>query len=353
MENNNAQAIIETVKALHKPELIELPGYDIEMDSRVQAALVPAGMSLVSVKSLLDEYRHTPRYIKTNAVATTAQSFADYMNRFRRDASAVFAMDDPAKPRLLGMLDYHERDEVAMEDAPSFCTHRISYAFPLSEEMRAWRAMSVKGLVGQEEFATFLQDRAHDIANPPIDWMQVDADEIRMILDLLNLHDDKGQIDDAADAEAFAVEASDADDERYIPRSALYKLRRIRWGSVQRLIQMARGIEITANGKASAGFNPRTGERQVSFVEEHETSDGRGRKVFVPDGFFVHVPVFEAGPRHLMPVRLRYRLQNGKVAWALELVDANRMVRLAVRAVAEQVGKDTNLPVFFGAPESS
>lgn len=336
----DAQAIIETVERLANVGALTLSTGD-------QVAAVPSAIELVDLKPFIDKYRTKPERIETIAAATSAESFIDYLRRFAKPATAVFAIDDPAAPKLLGMIDYHGQGDAA---EPSFCTHRIVYPLELSDEWHAWSGATDKGAMSQEEFAFFLQSRSHDIANPPVDWMAIEGPELDTILDILNLHDDQGDVNDSAAAEVL-TEAGEENDERYVPRSAIYKLRRIRWGSVQRLIQMARSIEISANAKATAGYNPRTGERQVSFVEEHEAADSRGRRVFVPDAFFLNIPVFEGGERHLVPVRLYYRLVGGQLKWWFELVDPRRMVRLAVRQVVAEVALGTGVPVFYGHPE--
>jgi hypothetical protein len=270
----------------------------------------------------------------------------------------IFAVDSD-KPSLLAVIDYHggtDREQPADGSGiqvgdetpgsialPRFGSHTVRYEFPISDQIRAWSAISGQAM-SHAEMATFIADRQFDIANPPLDWMQVKPETIALLTHLLNLGDDEGQIDDTAPDEPPA----DNGDDRYVPRSALYKLRQIRFGSTQRLIQLARNVEVAVNAKATAGYNPKTGERTLAFTEEHETHDRAGRKVIVPDAFLLRAPVFEGETPQLIPVRLAYRQKGGTLSWFMTLVEWRRVVRFAVKAEADRVQEATALPVFYG-----
>lgn len=311
---------------------------------RLALAILPEGRRIESLKPFLDELREAPRRIEGTPQATTIQSLIDYINRFKTGDSAVFA-DDGQKPSLTAILDFHGQGESAQ---PRFAVHRMRYDFPLSDQVLAWAAISGKPL-GHADMASFLAERQFDIANPPLDWMQVDRKIVDLLIFLLNLGDDAGQIDDEAVDEVFPDQIEG--DDRYVPRSALYKLRKIRFGSVQRLIQIARTVEISVNAKAVEGYNPKTGERTVTFSEEHQTHDGQGRRIVVPDAFLLRTPVFEGETPQLIPVRLQYRRgPGGGLSWFMTLVEWRRVLRFAVKAEAERVHAETSLPVFYGKP---
>lgn len=339
-------AVIDAVERLGGVEVVEIGGAD-GSGRNVEVLFVPSGKTVKSAKPFIDEWRETPERIRAAAAVTTAESFTDYVNRFRRDETAVFVNVEGA-PSLLGVVDYHGSGASA---DPSFCTHSVTYNFPLSDAMSAWVKATKAGAMDQEDFAYFLEEREFDIENPPADWSMLEPDELGVILDLLNIHGDRNPVDDA-DAAALAAEGGGDDDgeDRYIPRSAIYKLRKKRFGSSKRMMDLARGIAVGVGRKAVSAFNPRTGERSVSFSEEHETRDATGSKVVVPELFLVNIPVFDGGARHLLPVRLGYRVKGGAVKWAVELIDAPRLIRSAVDAVAAQVGQGTGCPVYYGKP---
>ncbi len=335
---DNSQPIIEAVERLSAPTIIG----ELTQDN-LALAIVPAGKKIENLQPFLDKLRDAPRRIEAAACVTTVTSFIDYVDRFKAPDTAIFATDDASSPSLLAIVDFHGQGDAA---APRFGVHTVRYGFPLSDQITAWSAISGHALA-HSDFATFLADRQFDIANPPLDWMQVDPATIKLLTHLLNLGDDAGQIDDTSPDEPPAD-----DDDRYIPRSALYKLRQIRFGSAQRLIQLARTVEVSVNDRATEGYNPKTGERTVIFTQEHQTSDKDGRKVIVPDAFLLRAPVFEGETSQLVPVRLQYRKKGGALCWFMTLVEWRRVVRFAVKAEADRVHEATGLPVYYGQPKA-
>lgn len=343
--DSDTQPIIDVIREIDRHDII-----GGTVPDELALAVLPSGRKIEDLTPYLDKLRVAPRRIAANAKVTSVTTLVDYLNRFKLTDSVIFANDAPASSSLLGIVDFHGGtgggDETPGSNAlPRFGRHRVEYDFPLSDQIKAWAAISGKAL-GHEEMATFLSERQYDIANPPLDWMQVDPTTIALLCHLLNINDDQGDIDDSA----ASVEPADDDDDRYIPRSALYKLRNVRWGSVQRLTQLSRTVEISVNAKATEGYNPKTGERTVEFTEEHETRDKTGRKVTVPDAFLLRVPVWEGETPQMIPVRLQYRKNGGRLSWFMTLVEWRRVIRFAVKTEAERVQKATSLPLFYGAP---
>jgi hypothetical protein len=339
----DAASIIENVERLAALEKITGAG---SLPEGLALAVVPKGKEVKDLQPFIDALRDAPKRIETTAKTTYVPSFIDYVNRFKTPDSAIFVNGDVSAPQLLGVVDYHGQGASA---APRFGKHRVTYGFPLSEQIKAWSAISGKAL-DHTEFATFLQDRQYDIANPPLDWMQVEPKTLDVMFALLNIEADQGQVDDGAPDSPAPAGDTDEGDDRYVPRSALYKLRKIRFGSSARLMQMARTIEVAVNAKAAEGYSPKTGERTVTFTEEHTTHDGQGRRITVPDMFLLKVPVWEAETAQLIPVRLQYRKVGAGLKWGLTLVEWKRVVLMAIKAEAERVKEATLLPIIYGAP---
>lgn len=356
--------VIEVVERLaaaeHLP--VSLEGIDRFYNASPLACILPNGKSVKSLKAILDEYRPHPDRIRTAAVVTTLASFVDYVNRFRRPETALFAEDAPDAPKLLGLIDFHGQGQAAL---PSYNTHAVTYSFPLSDALKAWVAATERcldprkgGLFTQEEFAYFLQDHNRDIENPPADWMMLDQDTIAHVCDLLNLHDDLAPQDEhgnyltmTGQVEEGAVD-EDEEDDRFIPQKALDKLRKVRFGSAHLLEKLAVGISLSLEMKVEQKYDTKTGKKTIHFKDEHEARTSTGRKVNVPDMFFLNIPVFESGERHLLPVRLFYRPAGTSLRWGVELVEPDRMVRLAVNKAARHAAAETGCPVYFGKPHS-
>lgn len=316
-------------------------------EETVQLAEISTGRTLVSIKKLIDEYRSQPERLAATAKIETLQSLIDYANRFKRPESALHAtLFEPYK--LTVKIDYHGQGADAV---PSFNTHRADYAFPLSEPMKAWMKAANGDLMTQEDFAFFLESRSVDIHNPPHDWQMLEASQLQLMLDLLNLRDDISLTDAAGryiDQEGKLIDSDGPEptDDRYIPRKAIYKLRRKRFATELHMEKFAAGIEITNNSKVAQSFDPKTGQKTLNYKDQHQDSEGRDVKV--PELFLINIPVFENGKRHLLPVRLYYRLLGGSVKWALQLIEPERMIRIAVEAAARQAAEETALPLFFG-----
>lgn len=55
--------------------------------------------------------------------------------------------------------------------------------------------------------------------------------------------------------------------------------------------------------------------------------------------------------KSVIPVRLRYRIANGRVAWSLLPHRAEDVLRLAVNDMVVRIAEATHLPVYAGVPE--
>src|SRR5258707_1381841 len=123
--------IIEAIERLSKAEFHELGDGHF--------AILPSGKKFVDLQPYIDALRDAPKRIDGNAELTTVPALIDYLNRFKTPDTALFAFDDPSKPALLGVIDFHGQGAAA---EPRFGVHRVSYAFPLSDQINAWSGIS-------------------------------------------------------------------------------------------------------------------------------------------------------------------------------------------------------------------
>ncbi|WP_044558699.1 DUF2303 family protein [Azospirillum sp. B4] len=360
-KSGDTSALIDFVTSTYGQSPISLPVKPEHLDPFYAGAIppvvaLPDGMRLHALKEFADAFRTRPGLISDRAVVTQAESLVDYVNRFKLAESALFLTDNPTEPALTAIIDYHGATAPAL---PANCKHTVRYAFPLTDQWKAWMKVTIassdpRTLLSQEDFANFMEDHQNDIENPPADWLMLTGDTLAVVLDLLNLHDDKAPKDeegnyiDTAQALVDASDPQDQDEDRYVPRSALYKLRQKRFGNVVRMTKLAQGVSLSQGSRVTQNINIRTGERELFFKEENSTHDGSGRKVTVPEMFFINIPVFEGDEPRLLPVRVFYRAGGGSLRWGLQLIDPNRMLRRAVGAVGRQVAEDTSLPLYFG-----
>ncbi len=67
--------------------------------------------------------------------------------------------------------------------------------------------------------------------------------------------------------------------------------------------------------------------------------------------FTLGIPIHVNGPAYRIPVRLRWRLQEGKVAFWYEIVRPHRFIEDALREVRQQIAESVNPPILAGVAE--
>lgn len=114
------------------------------------------------VASYFESRATRPHAKKGYAKTHTLSSFIALTNRHKKPESAVFADTDWTKPGFTAVIDYHAE---GADGLPAFGKHRISYAFPLSEEWKAWVGQNGKPM-DQGGFAAWIEDRIAELASP-------------------------------------------------------------------------------------------------------------------------------------------------------------------------------------------
>lgn len=265
-------------------------------------ASVPVGFdrkaqSFMSLKHLIEEQRYAPRRRKGTATAETLESFVALTNRHKDDESAIFGKTSWPDPKLTAVLNYDREGAGAR-----FGDHRIVYAFPLTEEFKAWVGCNARPMK-QDEFAAFLEEHAAELAAP-------------------------------SDGELSDYE----------------RLFNEKMATPSEVVALSRHLEVHVNAKAKQGIRLQTGERQVEFSEEHVNA--KGEAVVIPGVFMVSVPAFVDGDAVRIPARLRYRITGGEIKWFYQLYRWEFFLREQVGRDLKDAAKDTGLPAFEGAPET-
>jgi uncharacterized protein YfdQ (DUF2303 family) len=255
------------------------------------------GQKFVSLKALIEEHRIQPARRKGTASVETLKSFVDLVNRHKDAQSALFGKTSWPEPRLTAVLNYDAADAEAR-----FGDHRVVYAFPLTDEFKAWVGGNGK-LMSQADFAAFLEEHAAELAAP-----------------------------------------YDADKSNYEP------LFRETFATPSEMLSLSRELEVFVESRAKQGIRLQSGERVVEFAEEHQNA--KGEKVVIPGIFMVSVPAFVDGSNVRIPARLRYRIAGGDIKWFYQLYRWESFLREEVEHALADAAKETGLPAFEGAPES-
>jgi len=289
--SSDAAAIIDTVTALGEADLVNLVPET--------AVVVPKGKQLLSIKHLLDEQRAVPERICGTAELATLESFVEHVKAFARAETAIFANEH----RLLAVYDYHGvgKDAEQQQVRPGWCAHRAEYRFPLSREWLAWMGTR-DAPMSQSAFAEFLEDHVQDVVAPKDD-----------------------------DAKHFA--------------ELSFTL-----ATPAQLMLLSRNLKVRVESEAVNSPNLSSGEVEIAYKEKH--SDSTGAPLKIPGGFMLQIPVFVDGVAYRIPVRLRYRISGGKVAWQFVMHRWEVALKDAAQEAANSVKNDTGLPVYYGSPES-
>ena len=292
---NQARSLVEDYAA-PRIEWIKEPGTGVE-------APVSVGKNGVSAlpASLFDEYRAQPVRRTGTAVLTELDSLIAHVNRFKDADTALFANDNRSSPSITAVIDYHR---AGADSEPRFGQHRAKFAFPLSDEWKAWTGANKKTM-RMIEFAAFLEDRIIDVLEG---GEELPADMARFVKAI------GGNI-----------------------------------ASPTRLMEIAVGLKVNEKSAVGETVNLSSGEGEISFVSQH--TDGSGKPLKVPNLFLVGVPVFKGGPAYRIAVRLRYRKADGGLMFWYEMWREDRIFDDAFSEAVTKARDETGLPVFMGAPE--
>ena len=333
---SDSQVIADILKDHFKPTVLKVTGREGEPETEI--LILPdgnGGLNAQSVKRFGDEYRDSPERRKGTAVMTDLDSLIAHVNRFKDADSALFGIDHPDAPGIIGVINYHERvnpaeGETPPEDdqppRPRFGDHRCRYDFPLSDEWKAWAAADGEAME-MVDFAEFLEDRIVDVMNPP-DFLRIDFPQIP---------------DGTTDAPAPETDT----DKRL--HDLMLRIGGRACGPSS-LMELSCGLKVNEAAKVAQTNNLSTGEVQIRFETEHQDADGKPLKV--PNLFLLAISVFRGGPLYRVPVRLRYRLRGGTITWIMQMHRPDLVFNDAFDQACKRAAVETGLPLFMGQPES-
>ncbi len=285
---------------------------------------IPEGRQVVDVSG---HRRDALAFLKPARRRGTARladldSFIAWASRFQGETSALFANPEMSAPTLTCMADYHAEGpvDVASETGdPSarYCHHRAVYNFPLSEEWKAWMAVSGEPLK-KDDLGEFIEAQAKDIMDPtPVV--------------LKGTPSDKNQ-----PWENRLIETAQKIEGRY--------------GQLTQLLAMSKQFQVHETSNLTVKTNRDSGEQEIQFVNEHKAPDGK--PLSIPNLIIIAIPVFLNGAPYRMPVRFRYRKMGGEVRFILSIYNPEKAFEAAFEEAVDAATEATGLPTFLGTPEA-
>jgi uncharacterized protein YfdQ (DUF2303 family) len=151
--STEAEAIAALAAKSGGASIVTLP------DARVYL-VTPEGFTAEDVTDPHGLTPGVPARIAARATLQTVDSLVDYVSHYANPTggrTVLFA--DIAKNRIAGLIDYHTAAQAANVD------HAAIMDLPFSEEWKVWTAAHGK-MVGQLEFARFVEENAADVEAP-------------------------------------------------------------------------------------------------------------------------------------------------------------------------------------------
>lgn len=187
------------------------------------------------------------------------------------------------------------------------------FNFPVASEWTRW-AEGNKKPMDQKTFAAFIDDVAYELAWP--EHYGSDGDETPPI----------------AKQYLAAIEG--------------------KAGEPIDLIRLSRGLTIHVKKKVAESRNPLTGEGGIEIMADH--ANEKGERIVIPALFFIRVPIFIDNMPALIPVRLKYWIEeNGdtaKTKWQYELLRPEVFVKDTFLAALESVAQRGHVAIM-GTPD--
>ncbi len=295
IQKAEAEAVADVVKALHKAEVVPLTGGD------EQVLIIPKGMEARSMDRLLEPYRLHPRRKQGVAELTNINAVIQHFERFHSEESVVFVDDNPDAPEIRVVYNY----TAPGDGEAGFGDYGTRYRFPLSDEWKAWTAVSGETL-SQQEFAEFLETHLEDImeGDESMETVKVWADRVKLEL-----------------------------------------------AGPAKLMEISKGLTVNIGRQIADHRNLQTGEAQITFAEQH--SNEKGDQLRVPGAFAIRLPVFKGENPYAAPVRLRYRVHGSSIVWSMAIHKVDRIFRQAMTDAMDLVEAGTKAPTYFGTPETN
>lgn len=311
---NDAAPIIETVKDLHKPQVVMVK--DPITGREVPLVFGPKGFDCYEAKIDLDAWLDAPRRLKGQATTETLQGFIDLVVRHKVPDTAIFARSGDA-PTLLAVIDYHKRNgESGAGSSPTFCEHKVLYAFPKTPELLAWQKAG--GWQGQQAFAQFLDTRRFDLIDP----LDVEVKEGTMVHDIM-------------------MKATARDKRETVRPEQVY-------AGPAEIMQLVESLYSTQRTKWAETKTDRYGGIKVS-IEKEGKIDGDEK---IPSLFLVEIAPFVGSSKLVLPARLRATVSDGRLHLAAELMGIERVLERGFLDALETVARDTQVQVVRGTPEA-
>lgn len=224
-----------------------------------------------------DEHKDTPSRKKGVTTVRDTASFLAYYGKHADENSEVYA--DTERLTVTAVLDANTAA------APRWGGHRLQLALRTTDAWQQWMALDGK-LMGQEQFAEFIEDHLPELLEP-------------------------------ASAE---------------------------------MLEIAQSIQGAVKAEFQSGTRLSSGERKLAYVETVTAKAGQKGELTIPETFVVGLVPFEGSEGYRLTARLRYRINGGPLQLGYKLERPADTLRTAFTDVVKAIGEAITVPVLNGTP---
>ena len=115
------------------------------------------------------------------------------------------------------------------------------------------------------------------------------------------------------------------------------------------MLEIATYLEATRSTNFRSGIRLSSGEIQFQNLENLEAKVGAGQ-IAIPETFTLGIAPIFGLPSYEIPVRFRYRLQDGKLTLGIKLQRVETMMGKIIEDVIAQIERGANVSVLDGLP---
>ena len=215
-----------------------------------------------------------------HAHLTDHKSFTTYVGHHGEQlATELWA--DRDRGTIVAVLNGH----LIETDGAGWGDHRATLTLTQTKAWKAWTSVSGR-MMGQVEFAEFLEDHLIDVVDP----------------------------------------------------------------TGAHLLEIAQSIEATKGVVMKSATRLDNGEVKVRYEEQVDAKAGQQGDLTIPSRIVLGIAPFEGLDPYRVEARLRYRLGNGQLSLAVLIDRPEDVLRSAFTAVTDEVAADLDLPILFGSP---
>ncbi|MGW7495399.1 DUF2303 family protein [Streptomyces luteogriseus] len=264
---DNLQPVIDAALRAAPPAELE-PG-------KYYAFHTPGGIREVDLTG--PQHTGTPPRKAGTTTVRDAASWSAYFTKHSSEASEVYA--DSERLTVTAVLNAHAAE------SPSWGDHRLILQLRTTDAWKQW-IQNDGQLLGQEEFAEFLEDHLPELLEP-----------------------------------------SSAD-----------------------MLEIAQSLQAATKVDFQSGVRLSSGQRQFQYVETTTTKAGQKGQLTVPETFVIGLIPFEGSEGYRLTARLRYRITDRGLRMGYKLERPADVLRTAFTDVVNVIDGDIEQPVMNGAP---